>query len=352
MNRPEPLCTPESGGRPLMIAGPCSAESLEQLLSTARPLAAAGVRIFRAGVWKPRTKPGGFEGVGERALAWLAQVRELTGMRTATEVATAAHVRAALRAGVDILWIGARTSANPFAVQEIADALCGTDTPVLVKNPLSPDPELWIGAIERLLGAGVRRIAAVHRGFRTCDATLYRNAPQWAVPIELRRRMPGLQLLCDPSHIGGRRELVGPLCRQAMDLGFDGLMVEVHSTPAEALSDSAQQLTPEAFVQMVRGLAVRDRNPQDEDLAALRAEIDRADDELLALLARRMEIARRIGRYKRHHAIPVLQPARYDELLVRRAAEAVRLHMEPAFIRTLLRAVHEESVRQQLETEE
>lgn len=352
MNDPQPLCLLPGETRPLLIAGPCSAESEEQLLDTARPLAAAGVRIFRAGVWKPRTKPGGFEGVGERALAWLTRVREQTGMRTATEVATAAHVQAALRAGVDILWIGARTSANPFAVQQIADALCGTDIPVLVKNPLSPDLELWIGAIERLLGAGVRRIAAVHRGFRTCDATLYRNAPLWSVPIELRRRMPGLQLLCDPSHIGGRRELVGPLCRQAMDLGFDGLMVEVHRAPAEALSDSAQQLTPEAFAAVLRGVNVRDRNPQDEDLAALRAEIDRADDELLALLARRMEIARRIGGYKRQHAMPVLQPARYDELLARRAAEAVRLRMEPAFIRTLLRAVHEESVRQQLEAEE
>jgi chorismate mutase len=350
MNDPESLFFPETAARrPLLIAGPCSAETEEQLLTTARALATAGVGIFRAGVWKPRTKPGGFEGVGARGLAWLARVKAQTGMRTATEVATASHVRAALRAGIDLLWIGARTSANPFAVQEIADALAGTDTPVLVKNPLSPDLELWIGAIERLRNAGLRRIAAVHRGFTTCEATLYRNAPQWSVPIELHRRMPELPLLCDPSHIGGQRELVAPLCQQAMDLGFDGLMIEAHCRPAEAWSDSAQQLTPEALDGVLRGLTIRDRNPENEQLAQLRAEIDRADDELLALLARRMEIARRIGRFKRLHAMPVLQPARYDELLARRASEAVRLRMDPAFIRTLLRAVHGESVRQQLE---
>lgn len=353
MNDPTTLSFPETGTRrPLLIAGPCSAESEEQCLRAARALAAVGVGIFRAGVWKPRTKPGGFEGVGAPALEWLAHVKALTGMRTATEVATTAHVEAALRAGIDLLWIGARTSANPFAVQQIADALAGTDAPVLVKNPLSPDLELWIGAIERLSGAGLRRLAAVHRGFGTSEATLYRNPPGWSVAIELRRRMPGLPLICDPSHIAGRRELVAPLCRQAMDLGFDGLMVEVHPVPAQAWSDSAQQLTPEAFAGVLEGLTVRDRNPQDESLAALRTEIDRADDELLAVLARRMEIARRIGRYKRLHAMPVLQPDRYGELLTRRAAEAVRLHMEPAFIRTLLRAVHEESVRQQLEQDD
>ena len=335
--------------RPLVIAGPCSAETEEQVIETARELAAEGFKLFRAGLWKPRTKPGGFEGVGVDGIAWLQRVKRETGMYTATEVATRKHVLAAIEGGIDMIWIGARTTANPFAMQEIADALAGTDTPVLVKNPLSPDLELWIGAIERLRNAGLRRIAAVHRGFTTCEANLYRNAPQWSVPIELHRRMPELPLLCDPSHIGGQRELVAPLCQQAMDLGFDGLMIEAHCRPAEAWSDSAQQLTPEALDGVLRGLTIRDRNPENEHLAQLRAEIDRADDELLALLARRMEIARRIGRFKRLHAMPVLQPARYDELLARRASEAVRLRMDPAFIRTLLRAVHGESVRQQLE---
>ena len=217
--------------RPLVIAGPCSAETEEQVMETARQLAARGIKIFRAGIWKPRTKPGGFEGVGVEGLAWMKEVKKETGMYVSTEVATAKHVFEALKAGIDILWIGARTAANPFAMQEIADALKGVDIPVLVKNPVNPDLELWIGALERINQAGLKRLAAIHRGFSAYDKRIYRNLPQWHIPIELRRRIPNLPILCDPSHIGGKRELVAPLCQQAMDLGFDGLIVESHCNP-------------------------------------------------------------------------------------------------------------------------
>ncbi|MDE5895006.1 MAG: 3-deoxy-7-phosphoheptulonate synthase, partial [Muribaculum intestinale] len=240
----------EKGGmHPIIIAGPCSAETEEQVLSTARELARNGVKIFRAGIWKPRTKPGGFEGVGREGLPWLAKVKEETGMLTATEVATRQHVEDALAAGVDILWIGARTSANPFAIQEIADALqeAGKDVPVLVKNPVNPDLELWIGALQRLYNAGIHRLGAIHRGFSAYGKHLYRNMPQWHIPIELRRRFPNLTLVCDPSHIGGKRELVAPLSQQALDMGFDGLIIESHCDPDCAWSDKAQQVTPEVL---------------------------------------------------------------------------------------------------------
>lgn len=339
-------CEPQ---RPLVVAGPCSAETEERTLATARRLAAEGVRIYRAGLWKPRTKPGGFEGVGAPGLAWLRRVRQETGMRIATEVATADHVAAALGAGVDLLWIGARTASNPFAVQQIADALRGCDLPVLVKNPVSPDLELWIGALERLYNAGLRRLGAVHRGFTSIDASIYRNPPMWSVPIELRRRLPQLPLLCDPSHMGGRRELVAPLAQQAMDLGFDGLFVEAHAAPETAWSDSGQQIAPEALGALLRGLALREPDAAVGDLAGLRTRIDLLDDELLDLLARRMAVSREIGRYKRAHAVPVLQSHRYEELLARRTAQAAAAGMAPAFMRALLQAIHEESVRQQLE---
>ncbi len=335
--------------RPLVVAGPCSAETEEQTLATARRLAAEGVRIFRAGLWKPRTKPGGFEGVGTEGLVWLRRVRRETGMYIATEAATAEHVAAALEAGVDLLWIGARTASNPFAVQQIADALRGCDLPVLVKNPVSPDLELWIGALERLYNAGLRRLGAIHRGFTSIDASVYRNPPMWSVPIELRRRLPHLPLLCDPSHMGGRRELVAPLAQQAMDLGFDGLFVEAHGAPDTAWSDRDQQIAPEALGALLRTLKLRETNAAAGELGALRAQIDRIDDELLELLARRMAVSREIGRYKRVHAVPVLQSHRYEELLARRTAQAAAAGMAPAFMRALLQVLHEESVRQQLE---
>ncbi|MBR6286459.1 MAG: 3-deoxy-7-phosphoheptulonate synthase, partial [Bacteroidaceae bacterium] len=233
--------------RPLVIAGPCSAESEEQVLSTAKQLASNGIKIFRAGVWKPRTKPGGFEGHGVTALPWLKRVKEETGMLVSTEIATAKHVEAALEAGVDLLWVGARTTANPFAVQEIADSLRGVDVPVLIKNPVNPDLELWIGAFERLNGAGIKRLGAIHRGFSSYDKKIYRNLPMWHIPIELRRRIPSLPIICDPSHIGGKRDLVAPLCQQAMDLGFNGLIIESHCNPDAAWSDASQQVTPDVL---------------------------------------------------------------------------------------------------------
>lgn len=336
--------------KPLIIAGPCSAESLEQVLATARPLAAAGIPVLRAGIWKPRTKPGGFEGVGIPGLPWLAAAKAATGMAVATEVATRAHTLAAVQAGVDILWIGARTSANPFAVQEVADALAetGFDGPVLVKNPVNPDLELWIGALQRVYNAGIRRLGAIHRGFSAYGAHLYRNMPEWRIPIELRRRMPALPIICDPSHIAGRRELVPALAQQALDMGFDGLIVESHCCPDCALSDKAQQLTPQALAQMVAGLTVRRGADDSESLRLLRDEIDGIDREIVDMLARRMAVCREIGQHKHALRMPVLQTDRYDSLLSSRAAQGVEMGMSDDFMRAILSAIHEESVRQQL----
>ena len=274
--------------RPIVIAGPCSAETEEQVLETAKELASKGIKIFRAGIWKPRTKPGGFEGVGTVGLPWLKRVKQETGMLVATEVATKDHVFEALKAGIDLLWIGARTAANPFAVQEVADALKGVDVPVLVKNPVNPDLELWIGAIERLYGAGIHRLGVIHRGFSSYDKKIYRNLPQWHIPIELRRRMPDLPIFCDPSHIGGKRELIAPLCQQAMDLSFDGLIVEAHRDPDHAWSDASQQITPDVLDYVLNLLVIRDVNQTTENLTALRRQIDGIDEQLLELLAKRM----------------------------------------------------------------
>lgn len=335
--------------RPIVIAGPCSAETEEQLLATATDLASSGIKIFRAGIWKPRTKPGGFEGVGEPGLRWLQRVKEETGMYIATEVANSHHVEAALKAGVDIMWLGARTSANPFAVQEIADAIAGTDTTVLVKNPINPDLELWIGALQRIYNAGIRRIGAIHRGFSAYGKHLYRNLPQWHIPIELRRRLPQLQLFCDPSHIGGKRELIAPLSQQAMDLGFDGLIVESHCDPDCAWSDKSQQVTPEVLSYILNMLVVRDTQSTTESLAILRRQIDTIDNELIELLARRMRVSRDIGQYKKEHNIQVLQAGRYDDVLRSRMKLAEQLDMSGEFMKTVYQAIHEESVRQQIE---
>ena len=334
--------------RPLIIAGPCSAESEEQIMDTARGLAAAGVKIFRAGVWKPRTKPGGFEGVGELSFDWLKRVKSELGMLTAVEVATEKHVKAALAAEVDILWIGARTAANPFAMQEIADALRGHDVPVLVKNPVNPDLELWIGALERLNNAGVKRLGAIHRGFSEYEKSLYRNPPQWHIPIELRRRLPELPIFCDPSHMGGRRELIAPLSQEAMDLGFDGLMIESHCNPDCAWSDKNQQVTPDALAVILDHLIIRETTQTTESLAELRREIDKLDNQLLSLLSKRMRVSREIGQYKKEHNMPVLQAQRYDEILNHRGALAEELDINPEFVKTVLRAIHEESVHVQM----
>lgn len=348
----KPILRERGNAGPLVIAGPCSAETEEQVLDTARSLADRGVHIFRAGIWKPRTKPGSFEGVGEPGLEWLRKVKEETGMLTATEVASRAHVLKALHYSVDILWIGARTTANPFAVQEIADAIqeSGKEVAVLVKNPVNPDLELWIGALERIYAAGVRRLGAVHRGFSTYNSGIYRNDPLWRIPLELRMRMPQLPLLCDPSHIGGRRDLIAPLSQRAMDLAFDGLMVECHRDPDAALSDAAQQLTPDAFCDIVEHLSLRNSAPDGaETLDELRNRIDQLDAVLLDTLATRMEISRQIGDFKRNNGIPVVQTARFGDMLQNRIEEGRRLGLDKEFIHRLLHAIHEESVRQQVE---
>ena len=335
--------------RPVVIAGPCSAETEEQVMETAKDLAKNGVRIFRAGIWKPRTKPGGFEGVGSVGLTWLQEVKKETGMLVATEVANKQHVEEALNAGVDVLWIGARTSANPFAMQEIADSLVGADVPVLVKNPVNPDLELWIGAMQRIYNAGIMQIGAIHRGFSAYGKHLYRNMPQWHIPIELRRRMPELTLICDPSHIGGKRELVAPLSQQAMDMGFDGLIVESHCDPDSAWSDKSQQVTPEVLNFILNMLVVRDTTQTTESLTLLRQQIDQIDNDLLEALSKRMRISREIGQYKKEHSMPVVQTGRYDDILNSRAAAAEELGMNGDFMKTVYQAIHEESVRQQIE---
>ena len=334
--------------RPLVIAGPCSAETEEQVLHTAKALSAIGIKILRAGIWKPRTKPGGFEGVGSVGLQWLKRVKAETGMYTIIEVATREHIFEALKAGIDMLWIGSRTVTNPFAVQEIADALHGIDIPVLIKNPVNPDLELWIGAIERIYGAGIRRIGVVHRGFSSYDQKLYRNQPLWHIPIELRRRYPHLPILCDPSHIGGKRELIAPLCQQAMDLNFDGLLIESHTNPEEAFSDAAQQITPDVLDFILNMLVIRDVTQTTENLAELRRHIDNIDEGLLELLAKRMRISREIGIYKKEHNMPVLQTPRYGEMLDNRTKTGVTMNLNPDFIKKILGEIHEESIRQQM----
>ena len=337
--------------KPLLIAGPCSAETEEQVIQTATELAANGVKIFRAGIWKPRTKPGGFEGVGIEGLQWLKKVKELTGMYTSTEVATKQHVEAAIEAGVDLLWIGARTSANPFAMQEIADALqeAGADVPVLIKNPVNPDLELWIGAMQRIYNAGIKRIGAIHRGFSAYGKHLYRNLPQWHIPIELRRRMPNLPIICDPSHIGGKRELVAPISQQALDMGFDGLIIESHCDPDCAWSDKSQQVTPDVLNFIVNTLVLRDESHTTESLTLLRQQIDTLDNELLEVLNKRMRVSREIGQYKKEHRMPVLQAGRYDDIIQSRVKLAMEMGMSSDFMKSVLAAIHEESVRQQIE---
>lgn len=345
----EPITLPGiENKRPLVIAGPCSAETEEQVLETAKQLAAQGIKIFRAGIWKPRTKPGGFEGVGTVGLPWLKRVKEETGMYVATEVANQYHVFEALKYGVDILWIGARTAANPFSMQEIADALKGVDIPIFIKNPVNPDLELWIGAVERIYNAGIRKIGVIHRGFSAYDKRIYRNLPQWHIPIELRRRFPNLPIICDPSHIGGKRDLIAPLSQQAMDLGFDGLIIESHCNPDNAWSDASQQVKPDVLAYILDMLIVRETSQSTENLNELRRQIDELDNQLLDLLAKRMRVSREIGQYKKEHDMPVLQTARYDEILSKRVGQAQDMDMDGEFMKTILAAIHEESIRQQM----
>ena len=345
----KPLDLHCDGERPFVIAGPCSAETEEQVMTIARQLASKGCHIFRAGVWKPRTKPGGFEGNGEEALPWMKRVKEETGMAITTEVATPEHVELALKYGIDILWIGARTTANPFAMQAIADSIRGMDIPVFVKNPVNPDLELWIGAMERINQAGIKRIAAVHRGFSSYEKKIYRNQPMWQIPIELRRRIPDLPIICDPSHIGGSRELIAPLCQQAMDLGFDGLIVETHCNPDKAWSDANQQVTPEVLDYILSLLIIRNKTVTTEGINELRKQIDELDNNLMDLLSKRMRVSREIGQYKKEHNMTVLQTSRYNEILDKRGAQGSLCGMDAKFIKEIFEAIHEESVRQQIE---
>ena len=304
--------------------------------------------MFRAGVWKPRTKPGGFEGNGEMALPWMKQVKEETGMLTATEVATPEHVELCLKYGIDILWVGARTTANPFAVQALADSLKGVDIPVFVKNPVNPDLELWIGALERINGAGIKRMAAIHRGFSSYDKKIYRNLPMWQIPIELKRRIPNIPLVCDPSHIGGRRDLIAPLCQQAMDLGMDGLIVESHCNPDKAWSDASQQVTPDILDYILSILVIRAETQTTENITALRKQIDEIDNNIIEVLAKRMRISREIGQYKKEHGMTILQTARYTEILDKRGAQGTLMGIDPECIKKIFEAIHEESVNQQM----
>ena len=345
----EKLNLPSDNERPFVIAGPCSAESEEQVMETATQLAMKGCHNFRAGVWKPRTKPGGFEGHGEKALPWMKRVKEETGMLVATEVATPEHVELTMKYDIDILWIGARTSANPFAMQALADALRGSDIPVFVKNPVNPDLELWIGALERLNQAGVKRLGAIHRGFSSYEQKIYRNNPLWQVPIELHRRIPEMPIICDPSHIGGRRELIAPLCQQAMDLGFDGLIVESHCDPDKAWSDAKQQVTPDVLDYILSLLVIRDENTTTEGIQQMRKKIDELDNQLMELLAQRMGVCREIGRYKKEHNMTVLQASRYNEILNKRGVQGALSGMAPEFVAKIFENIHEESVRQQIE---
>ncbi len=336
--------------RPIIISGPCSAETEEQTLNTAKQLSDMGVKIFRAGIWKPRTRPGAFEGVGSIGLPWLKRVKEETGMFIGVEVANAHHVYEAIKYGVDIMWIGARTSANPFAVQEVADALKGIDIPVLVKNPVNPDLELWIGAFERLNNAGITQLAAIHRGFSTYDKSEFRNHPQWQIPIELRRRFPEIPIITDPSHIGGKRSLIAEISQEAMDLSFDGLIIETHCNPDKAWSDASQQITPETLKAMLDNLVLRrpkigdtPRNTLDE----LRKQIDKLDNQLLDILKERMKISEAIGRYKYENNITILQARRYDEIMNDRKVKAESRNLNPDFVTEIFESIHEESISRQ-----
>ncbi len=338
--------------KPLYIAGPCSAESREQLLTVARGVHNCGIGILRAGVWKPRTRPNSFEGRGTEALAWLKEAKQELGMKVITEIASPEHLEAALTAGLDGIWIGARTTTNPFAVQDIADALRGVDTAVLVKNPVIPDVDLWAGSIERIYNAGVRRLAAVHRGFATYDNSAYRNPPHWSVPIELHRRVPELTMLCDPSHIGGRRNIIAQLSQEALDLGFDGVMIECHPTPCQALSDAEQQITPEELKHIIEHLAWRRTPVTEGPMREYRLHIDSIDGRILDLLAERMDVAREIGRYKRANSMAIVQRERFNSLLNEAEARAEAIGLSKKFIHEIFSAIHEESVRQQMDDNE
>jgi len=339
---------------PLLIAGPCSLETEEQTLETARLLAQdKRVFVFRGGVWKPRTRPGTFEGVGSIGLEWLKKVKEETGLPVGTEVANAFHTEEALKAGIDVLWIGARSTASPFTVQEIADVLKGTDSVVMVKNPVNPDVQLWMGALERLNQAGTKKLVAIHRGFTPFRDSQYRNYPNWKTVIELKRLLPNLPIICDPSHIAGKREFLHEISQKAFDMGMDGLMIEAHYDPSCALSDAAQQLTPADLGLLLDKLVIKHAHSDNKEfesrLDLLRNRIDSLDNELLEILASRTEIVKEIGAYKKENKVTALQIDRWTQMMESRTAMGKQLHLDPTFVKILFQLIHEDSVRQQTE---
>ncbi len=346
-----PIIDGKPDSEPLIIAGPCSAETEEQVMDAARQLARQKVDLFRAGIWKPRTRPNAFEGVGTEGLGWLRRVKDETGMKVTTEVANTQHVFEALKYGIDVLWLGARTTVNPFSVQEVADALKGVDIPVLIKNPINPDLKLWIGAIERIYKAGITRIGVIHRGFSYHGDTKYRNVPRWQIPIELKRQFPNLPIISDNSHICGRRDILQAVAQKAMDLNFNGLMTEVHPTPDKAWSDAEQQVTPAQYEELMQHIVFRQPTTDDmeflENLEHLRHEIDEIDEELLNLLGARMKLAERIGEYKKRKNIAILQTTRWSEILEKGVAKGKLKGLSEEFINVFLKSVHQESINHQ-----
>jgi len=339
-----------TASKPVIISGPCSAETEEQTVATAKQIAATGrVHALRAGIWKPRTRPGQYEGAGEEGLKWLVAAKKETKLPITTEVANAAHVDACLKAGVDILWVGARTTVNPFSVQEIADALQGVDIPVMVKNPVNPDLELWIGALERLNKAGITKLAAIHRGFSSFEKGPFRNAPMWDLAIELKTRVPELDIICDPSHIAGNRDLISLICQKALDLDMAGLMIESHINPDAAWSDAKQQVTPASLAKIIDGLVVRtvssDNKVFKDTLSILREQIDQLDDEIMQKLAARMKISEKIGQYKKENNVTILQVSRWEEIIQTRVSLAKAMGLEPEFTSELLKLIHHESIQ-------
>jgi chorismate mutase len=336
---------------PLVIAGPCSAETEEQVLQIATELKNSDVTIFRAGIWKPRTRPGGFEGVGAVGLKWLQKAKDATGLLMAIEVASAAHVKLALEHDIDVLWIGARTTVNPFAVQEIAEALEGTDKIVLIKNPVNPDLSLWIGGLERLYNANIKKLGVIHRGFSTYEKTKYRNNPEWQIAIDLQNRFPDLPLICDPSHITGKRSMIKEVAQQALDLNYDGLMIETHCDPDNAWSDAAQQITPTALKQLFLDLKVRkttdDANDYNQRMNTLRMQIDGYDEKLLEIIGNRMQIVDQIGVLKKEKNVAILQNQRWNEILLKMTTEGKEMGLSPDFIMQLFKAIHQESINHQ-----
>ncbi|WP_438966476.1 chorismate mutase [Flavobacterium sp.] len=336
---------------PLVIAGPCSAETEEQVLKIAHELKDSDVSIFRAGIWKPRTRPGGFEGVGEIGLKWLQKAKAETGLLMATEVANAAHVKLALEHDIDVLWIGARTTVNPFAVQEIADALEGTDKIVLVKNPVNPDLALWIGGVERLYKANIKKLGVIHRGFSTYEKTKYRNIPEWQIPIDLQNRFPDLPLICDPSHITGKRDMIQEVSQQALDMNFDGLIIETHIDPDNAWSDAAQQVTPTTLKQIFKDLRVRNESDEtgeyNSKMNGLRSQIDEFDGKLLEILGNRMKVADKIGLLKKEKNVAILQNKRWNEILGKMILEGEEKGLSNDFVMQLFKAIHQESINHQ-----